>query len=114
VVIDETSGIIVIGENVRVSTCAIAQGNLTIRITEQPLVSQPQPFSNTGQTAVVPNTDIGVDEGQGNRLAVLPAGVSLQELVNGLNALGVGPRDLIAILQAIKAAGALQADIAVM
>jgi flagellar P-ring protein precursor FlgI len=114
VVIDEQSGIIVMGENVRISTVAIAQGNLTIRITETPQVSQPAPFSNTGTTTTVPRTNIEVDEESGNRLAVLPAGISLQELVNSLNALGIGPRDMISILQSIKAAGALQADIEVM
>lgn len=114
VVIDERSGVIVMGESVRISTVAIAQGNLTIRITETPQVSQPAPFSNTGATAVVPRTDITVDEGEEQRLAVLAEGVSLQELVNGLNTMGIGPRDLITILQAIKAAGALQAEIEVM
>jgi flagellar P-ring protein precursor FlgI len=114
VVIDEASGIIVMGENVRISTVAIAQGNLTIRITETPQVSQPNAFSNTGDTVVVPRTDIQVDEDGDKRLAVVPAGVSLQELVNGLNALGIGPRDMISILQAIKAAGALQAEIEVL
>ncbi len=114
VVIDEQSGVIVMGENVRISRVAIAQGNLTIRITETPQVSQPQPFSNTGQTAEVPRTEIEVDEDADRRLGVLNTGVSLQELVNGLNALGVGPRDMITILQAIKAAGALQAEIEVM
>lgn len=114
VIIDEATGIIVMGENVRVSTVAIAQGNLTIRITETPQVSQPAPFARTGETAVVPRTNIDVDEGDGRKLAVVSSGVTLQELVNGLNALGIGPRDLISILQAIKAAGALQADIEVM
>ncbi len=114
VVIDEASGIIVMGENVRISTVAIAQGNLTIRITETPQVSQPNAFSNTGDTEVVDRTDIQIDEDADNRLAVVPAGVSLQELVNGLNALGIGPRDMISILQAIKAAGALQAEIEVL
>ena len=114
VIIDEKSGIIVIGENVRINPIAIAQGNLTIRITETPQVSQPAPFSTTGQTAVVPRTDIQVDEESGNKLNVLKSGVSLQELVDGLNALGVGPRDMISILQAVKAAGALQAEIEVM
>jgi flagellar P-ring protein precursor FlgI len=114
VVVDEHSGVIVMGENVRISTVAIAQGNLTIRITETPQVSQPTPFSRGGQTVVVPRTDIQVDEDNDRKLAVLSQGISLQELVNGLNALGVGPRDMIAILQAIKAAGALQADIEVM
>jgi len=114
VVIDEQSGIIVMGENVRISTVAIAQGNLTIRITETPQVSQPQAFSNTGTTTTVERTDVQIDEGKDKKLVVLSAGVSLQELVNGLNALGVGPRDMISILQTIKAAGALQAEIEVM
>jgi flagellar P-ring protein precursor FlgI len=114
VVIDERSGTIVMGENVRISTVAIAQGNLTIRITETPQVSQPNPFSATGTTTVVNRTDIEVDESGERRLAVLPASVTLQELVNGLNALGIGPRDMIAILQAIKASGALQAEIEVL
>ena len=114
VVIDEQSGTIVMGENVRISTVAIAQGSLTIRITETPQVSQPGPFSNTGTTTTVARTDITVDEGEEAKLAVLAEGVSLQELVNGLNTLGIGPRDLITILQAVKAAGALQAEIDVM
>lgn len=114
VIIDEKSGIIVIGENVRINPIAIAQGNLTIRITETPQVSQPAPFSTTGETVTVPRTDIEVDEQEKNRLNILKSGVSLQELVDGLNALGVGPRDMISILQAVKAAGALQAEIEVM
>ena len=114
VVVDEHSGVIVMGENVRISTVAIAQGNLTIRITETPQVSQPGPFSRGGQTAIVQRTDIQVNEDADRKLAVLQSGISLQELVNGLNALGVGPRDMISILQAIKAAGALQADIELM
>ncbi len=114
VVIDERSGVIVMGENVRISTVAIAQGNLTISITETPQVSQPGAFSSTGTTEVVDRTDIEIDESAGNRLAILESGVSLKEVVNGLNALGIGPRDMISILQAIKAAGALQADIEVL
>ncbi len=114
VVINEQSGVIVMGENVRISTVAIAQGNLTIRITETPQVSQPAPFSNTGTTETVARTEIDVEEEAQRQLAVLPEGVSLQELVNGLNALGIGPRDMITILQAVKAAGALQAEIKVM
>jgi flagellar P-ring protein precursor FlgI len=114
IVINENSGIIVMGENVRVSTVAIAQGNLTIRISETPQVSQPQPFNNSGATVVVPRTNIDVDEQTQRKLGVLDGAVTLQELVNSLNALGVGPRDLIAILQAIKAAGALHAEIEVM
>ena len=114
VVIDEESGVIVMGENVRISTVAIAQGNLTIRITETPQVSQPNAFANQGNTEVVNRTDVTVDEDDERRLALLPAGVTLQELVDGLNALGIGPRDMISILQTIKAAGALQAEIVVM
>jgi flagellar P-ring protein FlgI len=140
VVIDEQNGVIVMGENVRISTVAIAQGNLTVKITETPQVSQPNPFAPTGQapvvnggtpaaggtdgvqfapngggqTTVVPRTNVQVDEQSERRMAVLPEGVSLQELVNSLNALGVGPRDMISILQAIKTAGALQADIELM
>jgi flagellar P-ring protein FlgI len=113
VIIDERSGIIVMGKDVRVSTVAVAQGNLTVTITEQPVVSQPDPLSN-GETVVVPRTGIEVDTGSGNKLAVVKEGVTLRELVDGLNALGIGPRDLIAILQAIKAAGALQAEIELM
>jgi flagellar P-ring protein precursor FlgI len=143
VVVDEQNGVIVMGENVRISTVAIAQGNLTVRVTETPQVSQPNAFAPGGvapapidpvtglpvapgqdgvqfapnggaATTVVPRTQLEVDEQSQRRLAVLPAGVSLRELVNGLNALGIGPRDMISILQAIKAAGALQADIEVM
>jgi len=114
VVIDETSGVIVMGADVRISTVAIAQGNLTIKVTETPQVSQPAPFSQTGTTEVVPRTNIQIDDSKGNKIAVMQDGVSLQHLVDGLNALGVGPRDIISILQAIKAAGALQADIQVI
>jgi flagellar P-ring protein precursor FlgI len=110
VVIDEQSGIIVMGENVRINTVAIAQGNLTIRISETPQVSQPNALSTGGQTVVVPRTDVSVEEGKDNKLALLKTGVSLQDLVQSLNALGIGPRDMISILQSIKAAGALQAD----
>ncbi len=179
VVIDENNGIIVMGKDVRISTVAIAQGNLTVRITETPEVSQPGAFApgpgvtqsqpgiagtaptttgvevprllsdgsqakdSTGQpiydtvqqavrgtgvpgqaampgsigggaqTVVVPRTQIQVDEQNNHRLAMLPYRVSLEELVNGLNALGIGPRDMISILQSIKAAGALQAEIVV-
>jgi flagellar P-ring protein precursor FlgI len=112
IIIDERSGVIVMGRDVRVSTVAVAQGNLTVTITEAPQVSQPGPFSR-GQTRVVPRTRIGVQE-DGKKLAMVQEGMSLQQLVDGLNALGIGPRDMIAILQAIKAAGAIQADIEVM
>jgi len=112
IVIDESSGIVVMGENVRVSTVAIAQGNLTISIQEDPFVSQPEPFSR-GETVVVPSTTVDVEEEAGG-LVVVPGGVPLRQLVNGLNALGVTPRDMISILQALKAAGAIQAEIEVM
>jgi len=111
VVIDERSGVIVIGADVKISSVAIAQGNLTIRITETPQVSQPNPFSEGGQTVVVPRTDIEVNQGEDVRLGVLDSGITLQDLVTGLNKLGLAPRDTISILQAIKAAGALQAEI---
>lgn len=113
VVIDENTGVVVIGQNVRISKVAIAQGNLTIRVTETPQVSQPSPFSSTGVTAVVPRTNIDIQDDPNRKLAVLNDGVTLEELVAGLNSLGVGPRDLISILQSIKTAGAMQADIMV-
>src|SRR5215831_10557517 len=113
IIIDERSGIIVMGRDVRVSMVAVAQGNLTVTISETPEVSQPLPFTRGGRTRVVPRTRIGVQE-DGKKLAVVQEGVSLQQLVDGLNALGIGPRDMIAILQAIKASGAIQADIEVM
>ncbi len=113
VVVDEVNGVIVMGENVRLSRVAIAQGNLTIKVDEAPTVSQPAPLSQ-GQTTTVPNSNVSVDEEKGKKLIQLGGGSSLSDLVNGLNALGVTPRDMISILQAIKAAGALQADIEVM
>ena len=112
VIIDEASGTIVMGANVRISTVAIAQGNLTIRVTETPEVSQPGALSG-GTTAVVPRTHIQIDDGQDKRLGILNTSVTLRDLVGSLNALGVGPRDMISILQSIKAAGALQAELEV-
>lgn len=114
VVIDENSGTIVMGADVRVSTVAIAQGSLTIKVSETPQVSQPNPFSENGNTVVVPRSDIQVNQSKDAKMAILESGVTLQDLVTGLNKLGVGPRDIITILQAIKAAGALQADITTM
>jgi flagellar P-ring protein precursor FlgI len=112
IVSDESSGIVVMGENVKVSTVAIAQGNLTISIQEDPFVSQPAPFSR-GETVVAPSSGVDVEEDEGG-LVMVPGGVPLRQLVNGLNALGVTPRDMISILQALKAAGAIQAEIEVM
>jgi flagellar P-ring protein precursor FlgI len=103
----------VMGRDVRVSQVAVPQGNLTVTISERPQVSQPAPLSD-GTTAIVPRTNVKVDTGDKNKLAVVADSVTLAELVDGLNALGIGPRDLISILQAIKVSGALQADIEVM
>ena len=112
VVVDEASGTIVMGDNVRISTVAIAQGNMTVQVTESPVASQPGPLSG-GATAILPRTSVKVDTGAGKRLGILAEGPSLRDLVGGLNSLGVGPRDMISILQTIKAAGALQANLVV-
>jgi flagellar P-ring protein precursor FlgI len=112
VIIDEASGTIVMGDSVRISTVAIAQGNLTIRVTESQHVSQPGPFSN-GTTTTTQRSQIEVDDQHDRKLGILESGVTLRDLVASLNALGVGPRDMITILQSIKAAGALQADLEV-
>ena len=113
VVIDEASGIVVIGKDVKINRLAIAQGNLTIRISDVPLVAQPEPFT-LGETIIVNTQLVEVDEQREAQMKVLDTGINLQELVDGLNALGVTPRDLISILQAIKASGALQAEIEVI
>jgi len=113
VVINERTGTVVMGENVRITTIAIAHGNLSIVIKESPQVSQPLPFSEGGQTVVTPRTNIAVQEDT-NQVVLMPAGASIGEVVGALNALGVSPRDLIAIFQAIKAAGALQAELEVI
>jgi flagellar P-ring protein precursor FlgI len=113
IVISETTGVIVMGDNVRVSRVAIAQGNLTIQVQETPAVSQPNALAQ-GQTTVVPQTDIAVGEETAHLAMVGGEGVPLRDLVNGLNALGVSPRDLISILQTLKASGALQAEIVLM
>jgi flagellar P-ring protein precursor FlgI len=112
VVIDDRTGTIVIGDDVRISSVAVSHGNLTVTVEETPQVSQPEPFGQ-GRTVVVPRTQVSVDSGGGRQLAVVPEGASLRELVDSLNALAVGPRDLIAILQAIKNAGALQAELVI-
>ena len=110
VVVDQRTGTVVIGRNVTISTVAVTHGNLTVRVTEAPEVSQPEPFSN-GQTVVVPRTEVAAREERG-KLAIL-GGSDLQTLVRGLNQVGLKPTDIIAILQAIKAAGALQADLVI-
>ncbi|MEM9317793.1 MAG: flagellar basal body P-ring protein FlgI [Pseudomonadota bacterium] len=109
VVVDQRSGTIVMGDDVRISRVAVAQGNLTLRIEENPVAIQPSPFSD-GETVILPRTDAAIEEDQGTRLAEIQAGTSLSEVVAGLNALGVAPRDMIDILSAIQAAGALHAE----
>ena len=114
VLIDERSGVIVMGQNVRIDTIAIAHGNLTIRISETPQVSQPGAFAPAGSTTTgVERSQIDIEEDK-SKLMLLQKGVNLQDLITGLNALGIGPRDMITILQTIKAAGALQAEIEVL
>ncbi|WP_127900756.1 flagellar basal body P-ring protein FlgI [Solirhodobacter olei] len=112
VVIDEKTGTIVIGEHVRIDRVAISQGGLTVRVQESAKVSQPKPFS-VGNTVVVPQTKLKVTE-KNTKFTVLDGDVSLQDLVDGLNAIGVTARQTIAILQAIKAAGALHADLEII
>ena len=113
VVLNERTGTVIIGNDVRVLPVAIAHGSLQVTVKTDFGVSQPAPFSD-GRTVVVPDTDLRIEEGAKQNLSVLNAGVSLGQLVGALNALGVTPQDLIAILQAIRTAGALQADLEVM
>jgi flagellar P-ring protein FlgI len=136
VIVNERTGTVVLGENVRISTVAVAHGNLSIQIKENLSVSQPLPFAPSppdrgattvlppggvtgpviapgGATVVTPDSSVSVKE-EANRLMVVPAGVSLGEVVRALNSIGVTPRDLISILQSIKAAGALQADLEII
>ena len=113
VVINERTGTVIMGENVRISTIAIAHGNLSIEIKENSNVSQPLPFSRGGQTVVTPESQVLVEEGS-NPIFLVQSGVSIGEVVKALNALGVTPRDLIAIFQALKAAGALQAELEII
>lgn len=113
IVVNEKTGTIVMGEGVRISTVAVSHGNLSLVIKENSNVSQPNPFSKTGETVVTPDTDIGVVEEEGN-LVVLEQGVSIGDVASALNAIGATPRDLIAIFQAIKASGALYADLVVL
>jgi flagellar P-ring protein FlgI len=109
VVVDQRSGTIVMGSDVRISTVAVSQGSLTVKVLETPLVSQPEPFGD-GATVAVPRTSLEIDENVDKKITVLRQGTSLSDLVAGLNALGVGPRDMIDILATIKAAGALHAE----
>jgi flagellar P-ring protein precursor FlgI len=113
VVINERTGTVIMGENVRISTIAIAHGNLSIEIKENSNVSQPLPFSSGGQTVVTPESQVLIEEGS-NPIFLVESGVSIGEVVKALNALGVTPRDLIAIFQALKAAGALQAELEII
>jgi flagellar P-ring protein precursor FlgI len=110
IVIDEKSGTIVVGADVKLDPVAVTHGNLVVRVTETPQVSQPAPFSN-GTTVVVPNTKVDVNDQSDKHLKVLPRAATLQTLVDGLNALGLGPRDLIQVLNALKASGALHAEL---
>ena len=112
VVVDEATGTIVMGADVRISTVAIAQGNLTVQVTNTPVVSQPNPLAG-GQTVATAQTTISVNKDKGKRMDIIHGSLSLRQLVGGLNALGVAPHDMISILQAIKAAGALQAQLIV-
>jgi flagellar P-ring protein precursor FlgI len=112
VVVNERTGTVVMGENVRISTVAVSHGGLSVMITTEPTVSQPNPFGQ-GQTVETKDKEVSVKE-EPSHLMVLPAGVSLGEVVKALNAVGVTPRDLIAILQAMKAAGALSAELVIM
>ncbi len=112
VVVDQRSGTIVMGEDVRISRVAVSQGNLTLRIEETPFVVQPNPFAE-GETIVVPRTQADIIEEPGVGMAEVPDGTTLSEVVAGLNALGVSPRDMIDILKTIKAAGALHAEFVV-
>ncbi|WP_240758264.1 flagellar basal body P-ring protein FlgI [Palleronia sediminis] len=109
VVVDQRSGTIVMGSDVRISRVAVSQGGLTLRVEEAPIAIQPNPFA-PGETVVVPRTNVAIEEEAGTGLAEVPEGTSLSQVVAGLNALGVAPRDMIDILKSIKAAGALHAD----
>ncbi|NOX40061.1 MAG: flagellar basal body P-ring protein FlgI [Alphaproteobacteria bacterium] len=110
VVVDQRSGTIVLGDEVRISKVAVSQGNLTLRVQETPMIVQPNPFSTGGQTLSVPRTTVAMTETPGTGLAEVSGETSLSEVIQGLNALGVSPRNLIDILKSIRAAGALHAE----
>lgn len=109
VVVDQRSGTVVMGEDVRISRVAVAQGNLTLTIEEAPLVIQPNPFGE-GETVVVPRSRAGINQEAGTGLAEVSGETSLADVITGLNALGVTPNDMIDILKSIKSAGALHAE----
>ena len=109
---DERTGTVVLGENVRISSVAIAHGNLSVQIKERKDVSQPQPFSE-GRTVVTDDSQVNVTEEQ-SKLFHLPEAASLGEVVKALNAIGVSPRDMIAVFQAIKASGSLHAELEIL
>jgi len=113
VIVNERTGTVIMGEDVRIAPVGIAHGSLQVTVKVDLGVSQPAPFSE-GQTVVVPDSTVQVQEGQAERLSLFKGGVSLRDLVGGLNALGITPQDLIAVLQAIKSAGALDADLEIM
>ena len=113
VVINERTGTVVVGGSVRLGAAAVAHGNLSVRIATRMEVSQPTPFSRTGSTQVVPQQDVEVDEGK-NQLLALEPGTTLEAVVRGLNALGASPRDIIANMQALKAADALRAELIIL
>jgi flagellar P-ring protein precursor FlgI len=113
VVINERTGTVVVGAHVRVGAAAVAHGNLSVRISTRFEVSQPTPFSRQGSTAVVPQQQLDVDEGE-NQLVALEEGTTLDSVVRALNTLGATPRDIIAIMQALKAAGALRAELVII
>ncbi|MGD9659588.1 MAG: flagellar basal body P-ring protein FlgI, partial [Methylocystis sp.] len=113
VVVDQRSGTIVLGADVKISSVAVAQGNLSISISETPVALQPNPFSRTGETVVLPRTDISIDDKRDRKVALVAESVTLSDLVSGLNSLGVSPREMIDILKSIKSAGALHAELVV-
>ena len=113
VVINERTGTVVVGGNVRLGPAAVAHGNLSVKISTRLDVSQPPPFSKQGDTVVVPQEQVDVSEGR-SQLLMVESGTTLEEVVRGLNALGVSPRDIIAIMQALKAAGALRAELVIL
>jgi flagellar P-ring protein precursor FlgI len=112
IVVDEKTGTVVMGENVVISTVAVSHGNITVQVKEDANVSQPMPFAR-GRTVATPDTQIKVEEDRG-RWAIIPEGITIRELVNAMNATGVPTRDIITILQTIKAAGALYAELDVI